>query len=183
MSYRFADVRVIDGVAASALDHRDVVVDGGRIVAVAAAVPREALPGEMVIDGGGRTLLPGLIDAHAHYTLDPIEGSLPAIARRSDAEIVLMAAGHAARALRAGITTARGAGSIRNLECVLRDAIAPGHVPGPRLLVAGLAVGIICGHGYHALRALYAAADPGPTLPRRRARQPPATASGAGPGP
>ena len=59
-----------------------------------------------------------------------------------------MAAGHAALALRAGVTTARGAGSIRNLEVILRDAIAAGQVPGPRLIVAGTAVGITGGHGH-----------------------------------
>ena len=50
-------------------------------------------------------------------------------------------------ALRAGVTTARGAGSIRGLELVLRDRIAAGDVPGPRLLAAGLAIGARDGHG------------------------------------
>ena len=146
----FEAVRLIDGVADVAREDVDVVVEGDRIVAV---VPHGAErapqgPDDVVIDGRGRTLLPGLIDAHAHYTFDPTEGSIATIARRSDAEIVLAAAGHAALALRAGVTTARGAGSIRNLEVVLRDAIAAGHVPGPRLVVAGTAVGITGGHGY-----------------------------------
>ena len=101
----------------------------------------------VVVEGAGRTLLPGLIDAHAHYTFDPTEGSLQAIMRRSDEDILDAAAGHAARALRAGITTARGAGSIRNLECRLRDAIAAGGVAGPRIVAAGTAVGAIGGHG------------------------------------
>ena len=143
------DVRIIDGVGEEALPARDVVVDGDRIVGIEPHDPARDVHGHAtVLDGVGRTLLPGLIDAHAHYTLDPTEGSLAAIAARSDAEIVLMAAGHAARALRAGVTTARGAGSIRNLEVVLRDAIAAGHVPGPRLVAAGTAVGITGGHGY-----------------------------------
>jgi len=148
----FEDVRLIDGVADAARDGIDVIVDGERISAV---VPHgtevRALPDEppaTIIAGRGRTLLPGLIDAHAHYTFDPTEGSIATIARRSDAEIVLAAAGHAARALRAGVTTARGAGSIRNLELVLRDAIAGGHVPGPRLVAAGAAIGITGGHGH-----------------------------------
>ena len=94
------------------------------------------------------TLLPGLIDAHAHYTFDPTEGSIGTILRRSDAEIVLAAAGHAATALKAGVTTARGAGSLRNLEVALRDAIEAGDVPGPRIVTAGTAVGITGGHGY-----------------------------------
>lgn len=152
----FSNVRLIDGVGKAARDEVDVVVDDERITAIvrngtawpeaATVVPDNAAP--TIINGAGSTLLPGLIDAHAHYTFDPTEGSIAAIARRSDAEIVLAAAGHAARALRAGITTARGAGSIRNLELVLRDAIAAGQVPGPRLVGAGSAIGITGGHGH-----------------------------------
>ncbi len=148
----FEDVRLIDGLSAEPRDGLDVVVDGERIAAV---VPHGTLPAPLpgeppptIIAGRGRTLLPGLIDAHAHYTFDPTEGSIATIAGRSDAEIVLAAAGHAARALRAGTTTARGAGSIRNLELVLRDAIAAGRVPGPRLVAAGAAIGITGGHGH-----------------------------------
>ena len=139
-------------LSAEPRDGLDVVVDGERIAAV---VPHGTLPAPLpgeppptIIAGRGRTLLPGLIDAHAHYTFDPTEGSIATIAGRSDAEIVLAAAGHAARALRAGTTTARGAGSIRNLELVLRDAIAAGRVPGPRLVAAGAAIGITGGHGH-----------------------------------
>jgi imidazolonepropionase-like amidohydrolase len=148
----FAAVRLIDGLSADARDSVDVVVDGERITAVlphGSDLPAAPSPEPPVaIDGRGRTLLPGLIDAHAHYTFDPTEGSIATIALRSDAEIVLAAAGHAARALRAGVTTARGAGSIRNLELVLRDAISAGHVPGPRLVAAGSAIGITGGHGH-----------------------------------
>ena len=148
----FEDVRLIDGVATEPRDAMDVVVDGERIAAVVPHGTRSSpLPDDpppTVIAGRGRTLLPGLIDAHAHYTFDPTEGSIATIASRSDAEILLAAAGHAARALRAGTTTARGAGSIRNLELVLRDAIAAGHVPGPRLVAAGAAIGITGGHGH-----------------------------------
>ena len=156
MRHVFSDVRLIDGIGDTAREHLDVVVDGDRISAVVshgAALPGSRSDGSggettLVIDRPGATLLPGLIDAHAHYTFDPTEGSIAAIARRSDAEIVLMAAGHAALALHAGVTTARCAGSIRDLELVLRDAIAAGRVPGPRLIAAGSAIGITGGHGY-----------------------------------
>jgi imidazolonepropionase-like amidohydrolase len=149
MPILIADVRLIDGIADDARDHVDVVVEGETISAVEPHDPaRTVANGTERIDGAGRTLLPGLIDAHAHYTFDPTEGSIRVIAQRSDAEIVLTAAGHAALALRAGITSARGAGSLRNLEVVLRDAIDAGHVPGPRILTAGTAVGITGGHGF-----------------------------------
>lgn len=149
MTLLIADIRLIDGVADAARDHVDVIVEGERIATVEAHDPaRIVAPDTERIAGAGRTLLPGLIDAHAHYTFDPTEGDLAVITRRSDADIVLRAAAHAALALRAGVTAARGAGSIRNLECALRDAIAQGVVPGPRLVVAGTAVGITGGHGY-----------------------------------
>ncbi len=149
MALLIRDVRLIDGLADTARDHVDVTIHGERIAAIGAHDPsRTPTADQTVIDGAGRTLLPGLIDAHAHYTFDPTEGSIAVIARRSDAEIVLTAAGHAALALRAGVTSGRGAGSIRNLEVVLRDAIAAGHVPGPRIVAAGTAVGITGGHGF-----------------------------------
>ena len=148
MRLLFRDVGLIDGIADAARRHVDVRVDGERIMAVDDHEPTRAIePRTTVVDGSGRTLMPGLIDAHAHYTFDPNEGSLQAIAARSDDEILESARVHAARALLAGITSARGAGSIRNLECVLRDAIAAGRTPGPRLIVAGTAVGSRGGHG------------------------------------
>jgi imidazolonepropionase-like amidohydrolase len=141
-------VRLIDGVAATPRASVDVLIEGRLIGLVESHDPTRVVPpGTSVVEGNGRTLLPGLIDAHAHYTFDPTEGSLQAIARRSDDEILEAARGHAALALRAGVTMARGAGSIRNLECVLRDDIAAGRTPGPRVVAAGTAVGSVDGHG------------------------------------
>src|SRR6476659_7205442 len=102
----FEDVRLIDGVATARSDGVDVVVDGALLAAVAPHGTRSVPPPRdapaTVSAGRGRTLLPGLIDAHAHYTFDPTEGSIATIASRPDAEILLAAEGHAARALRAG---------------------------------------------------------------------------------
>jgi len=149
----FEAVRLIDGIADRPFESMDVVVEGALIGAILShGTPLPPLPpgssaAPIVIDGRGRTLLPGLIDAHAHYTFDPTEGSLQAIGLRSDDEILAAAARHAGVALAAGVTSARGAGSIRGLELVLRDRIAAGAVAGPRLLAAGTAVGSPDGHG------------------------------------
>ena len=127
MRIQIRDVRLIDGLAETPRDHVDVAVEGDRITTIEPhdpTRPETASPsGESatLIDGAGRTLIPGLIDAHAHYTFDPTEGSIGVLLRRSDAEIALAAAGNAARALRAGVTTTRGAGSLRNLEVALRE--------------------------------------------------------------
>jgi len=144
-------VRLIDGIADRPHDEVDVVVDDDRISAV---VPHGSAiqgsvegPSVRLVDGHGRTLLPGMIDAHAHYTFDPTEGSLQVIDERTDAKILEKAEGHAGLALRAGITTARGAGSIRGLELVLRNRIAAGLTAGPRIVASGTAIGAPDGHG------------------------------------
>jgi len=140
-------VRVIDGIADRPLHDMDVVIDDDRITAlVRHGIPLDGPPPRS-IDGRGRTLLPGLIDAHAHYTFDPTEGSLQVIAERRDGEILDAAERHAAVALRAGITTARGAGSIRGLELILRNRIAAGLTRGPRIVASGTAIGAPDGHG------------------------------------
>ena len=148
MSLLVRAVRLIDGVSAEPRERVDVVLEGRLIARIEDHDPSRLVDaGTTVVEGSGRTLLPGLIDAHAHYTFDPTEGSLQTIAMRPDETILESARGHAALALQAGITTARGAGSIRNLECVLRDEIADQRTPGPRLVAAGTAVGSVGGHG------------------------------------
>lgn len=151
----FEGIRVIDGTGAPVRGPVDLVVRAGRIAAIVdlsdafgtsdARGPSDEP--EQRIDGRGLTALPGLIDAHAHYTFDPTEGSLQTIAQRTDEEILTRAAAHAELALRAGVTTSRGAGSIRGLEIALRDAIAAGRLDGPRIVAAGTAVGAVDGHG------------------------------------
>ena len=71
-------VRVIDGLSDHARESQDVLVDGDRIVAIEPHDPVRPVDRAVeIVDGTGRTLLPGLIDAHAHYTFDPTEGLLP----------------------------------------------------------------------------------------------------------
>ena len=167
----FEGVRLIDGTGAGPAGPVDIVIREGRIGALLdpAAGPRARGPSdepEERFDGRGLSALPGLIDAHAHYTFDPTEGSLQAISRRTDAAILSRAADHAALAVRAGITTARGAGSIRGLEFVLRDEIAAGRIPGPRIVAAGTAVGAADGHG-----AAFGLEATGPEAMRRATEQ------------
>src|SRR5688500_17159377 len=113
------DVRLIDGLGETARAGMDVVIDGDRIAAIEPTDPR-AYQDATAIDGRGLTVLPGLIDCHAHYTVDPTveDGFLLYRAERVE-QLVLRAAGLARRALEAGVTTARSAGSAANLDVVL----------------------------------------------------------------
>jgi imidazolonepropionase-like amidohydrolase len=145
----FRDVSVVDGQFDDLRPALDVTVDGARIVGVEAADPTRSIPdGATVIDGSGSSLLPGLVDCHVHYALDPTSGDGFGTARdETEAAVVVRAAGTARRALEAGVTTARSGGSKGRLDILLRDAIAAGHVLGPRLLAAGPALTITGGHG------------------------------------
>jgi imidazolonepropionase-like amidohydrolase len=144
----FRDVRLIDGRSPQPRPGVDVHVEDGMISGVAetGGQPRD---GATIIDGHGGTLLPGLIDCHAHYPIDPtVEDGFAGFRRDPETTVILRAAGMARRALEAGVTTARSAGSPGTFDYVLRDAIEAGHVPGPRLLAAGPALTITGGHGW-----------------------------------
>ncbi len=110
-----------------------VVVRGERIESVAAGEAVKPPAGLRVLDLGERTLLPGLIDAHVHLAWGPP----PAGAASQD----LPGAAEARTTLEAGFTTVRNLGSTAEADLRLRDAIARGDLPGPRILAAGPALG------------------------------------------
>lgn len=124
---------VLDGTGG--VQHNvDIVVAGGRIVHVG---PRGAAPtGAHVLDLGNRVVLPGLIDAHTHPAWyfnhqnrlhTPNDGDTPA-------QAALAAAANAYATLLAGFTTIQSVGSHSDAD--LRDAIAIGDLPGPRILTS-----------------------------------------------
>jgi len=113
----------------------DLGVDGERIGTI---VPRASPgPDDDVVDLDDCWLLPGLIDCHVHLTQPTDQPDPATAAARSDAAVGLFTAGAAARTLAAGITTARDVGGWNYVEMAVRDAIAAGEIPGPRLFLAG----------------------------------------------
>lgn len=157
MGVVFSDARVIDGIADAPRDQVDVVVgDDGLIASIEPHQPRHWAGGDAtdkhrVIDAAGDTLLPGLVDCHAHYTIDArlevMDGILEAH-HAGPSEAAFIGARNAREALEAGVTTARSAGAAHSRDIPLRDAINAGHIPGPRLLAAGGSITITGGHGW-----------------------------------
>ena len=120
-----------------------VVVEGGVIKSVGA--PKTPSAAE-VIDLGDVTLLPGLIDAHTHLTLD-FEGdwvNRPVTELPADA--ALRGARNAARTLEAGFTTVRDVGAPGFADVSLARAIDAGLISGPRVIPSGHAISITGGH-------------------------------------
>ena len=142
----FINGRLIDGTGADPKEGAVIAVRGGKIERVGTS---EAGDGEgETIDLEGRTVLPGLINAHCHVTMDAGPDPIGYLERTPIAAVVLAAARHGEEMLRAGITSARDLGGYEWVELALRDAFASGDWPGPRLLCAGKLLTMTGGHGW-----------------------------------
>jgi len=135
--------QMIDGKSDRPISPAIVLIEGDRIVAVGPAV---TIPADArVLDLGRATLLPGLIDMHDHLTVVPENLGYKGLGVSVPRE-ALYGASNAERTLRAGFTSVRNVGAAGYSDVALRDAIASGDIPGPRLLVSGPALGITGGH-------------------------------------
>lgn len=118
-----------------------VRVEGDRISAVGETV---STAGADVVDLSGQTLLPGLIEGHSHILLHPYDETpwTDQVLRESLAERTARAVNHLEATLMAGVTTARdlGAEGAGYADIGLREAVAKGVIPGPRLVVSGPAL-------------------------------------------
>ena len=137
--------RLIDGDGNLA-EPGAVLVEGERIVAVGTAAA--AAPAEQTIDLGEATILPGLIDLHTHLTDRVGTHWEEVLVTTTPAQAALWGAANALTTLRAGFTTVRDMGPTWPYTDVdLRDIIAEGVMPGPRMQVAGNYVSATGGAG------------------------------------
>lgn len=130
-----------------------VIVRAGKIEAVRDGhVGVESYPGAELIDLREQFVLPGLIDCHVHLDSDRAgEAGLLEALTNSDAYFAYEAAVNARKTLEAGFTTVRNLGNDGGVILALRDAIAAGKLPGPRILDAGSGISTTSGHGDHSL--------------------------------
>jgi imidazolonepropionase-like amidohydrolase len=129
-----------------------LVVHGDSIVDVLdgyvdAWVGHDAVP--QIVDLREHTVLPGLIDCHTHLLGQsvPIEERIRRTLQETEAHAAIDGVVYAERTLMAGFTTVRNVGSHGSTGLALRDRIASGVVPGPRMLVSGPSVTVTGGHG------------------------------------
>lgn len=132
-----ANARIVDGSAPQRGEPVNVVVENGVIREIAKTAPQ----GGERIDLGGRTLMPGLIDAHVHVVASLV--SLGANAALPDALVAHRAAKIMHGMLMRGFTTVRDVGGC---TFSLKQAHAEGLFPGPRLNICGKALGQTGGH-------------------------------------
>lgn len=137
----FQDVRIFDGKSSSVSAPSNVLIKGNTIERISTA-PITADPGTTVIAGNGRTLMPGLIDAHWHAMLirpNPVQAITGDLGYNN-----IVAGVEATATLMRGFTTVRDVGGP---AFGLKAAIDAGLIPGPRIWPSGAMITVTSGHG------------------------------------
>jgi imidazolonepropionase-like amidohydrolase len=143
----FTNVRILDGSGANAPYSGSVLVSGKRIKQVGRTTAPIAAGEAMVIDGAGATLMPGMTEAHTHFSWNDA-ATLGAIQAMPLEEHVLWCAKVAKRYLQAGFTSCLGAACAKpRLDVVTRNAIDSGQIQGPRYLAASQEITVPGGLG------------------------------------
>ena len=158
------------------VDSPVVIVQGTRISAVGTRASVPIPTGARIIDLAGQTLLPGLIDTHTHMNSADAAGGDSAVLKETAAHAAVYGTVNARKTLDAGFTTVRDVGMTDYSDVAVRDLIARGVIPGPRMYVSGPSLGIIGGHsdvnGYNpaipipGTGVIVTGADEGPDLTR-----------------
>ncbi|MBL8379518.1 MAG: amidohydrolase family protein [Burkholderiales bacterium] len=131
----FTNVRIIDGSGAQPYAG-EVLVQGNRISRVGRGARAIPAVGVTVVDAAGATLMPGMCEAHTHFGWVNSK-TLDAIQKLPHEEHTLWAAQVAKQYLDMGWTSCVGAATPKpRLDCVIRNAIDAGQIPGPRYLAA-----------------------------------------------
>jgi imidazolonepropionase-like amidohydrolase len=137
------NAQLLDSAAGERRPGASVRVEGDRIVDVVEdGAPLSPPEGVEVIDAGGRTVMPGLIDAHVHAAITTMD--LAAMARRPATRVGIEAKVILERMLRRGFTTVRDAGG---LDAGVQEALRAGLINGPRLFRSGRVLSQTGGHG------------------------------------
>lgn len=170
----FTNVRVIEGSGEPAYA-AEVCVQGNRIKEIARDGASLDRADADVIDGGGATLMPGLVESHAHPSFGNTS-SLEALGDIPPEEHTLLTMKHVRIFLDQGFTSLNSAAAAKpRLDVVIRNAINAGEIPGPRMLAASPELTVTSGLGdvrlSHLHRETFAIVCDGPDEFRRVSRQ------------
>jgi imidazolonepropionase-like amidohydrolase len=152
-TYAIQAGRLIVDAAKPARGPSTLIVENGRISRIESGFTSPA--GATIVDERTRTVMPGMTDVHVHLTGTSGEPwYIGYTQKRSNPYSATVGLTHAAEMARAGFTTVRDLGGDTASVIAVRDAVAEGRFPGPRIQVSGAPLSIIGGH-----------ADPATALP------------------
>src|SRR5438270_12620062 len=137
--------RLIVDAAQPARGNSTVIVENGRVSRIDSGFT--APPGAIVVDERNRTVMPGMTDAHVHLTDTSGEPWYQGFTKKySVPYAATVGLTHALEMARGGFTTVRDVGGDTSAVIAVRDAVAEGRFPGPRVKVSGAPLSIIGGH-------------------------------------
>jgi imidazolonepropionase-like amidohydrolase len=147
-TYLIRDVTLIDGLGGEPFGDAAVLVDGERIAWVGPAAQAPSVGDGRVVDGRGRSLLPGMINCHAHLCNDGAADLFAQVVNDSVPIATIRAVLNAKLALEAGVTTIRDCGAASQIALEIAKAVDQGLIVGPRVRAAGRVVTMTGGHGH-----------------------------------
>jgi imidazolonepropionase-like amidohydrolase len=142
------NVRLIDGTGAAPVPGQALITEGRRITWIG---PDDRLPegsAAGAVDGGGGTVLPGLINCHVHLANDGSPDLFGQAGRDSVTTAALRGYLNLQLTLESGVTSVRDCGAASGIAIDLARAVEDGLVPGPRIRAAGRVITMTGGHGY-----------------------------------
>jgi imidazolonepropionase-like amidohydrolase len=147
MATIFRNGNVIVGTG-ELIEKGTVAINGNMVTFVGPTKKIKPSKKDKVFDISGKTILPGLIDAHVHLCIDGSPDPMTSLLKDSTPQLTLKAADHARRTLDAGVTTVRDMGGRDYVDLAIRDGIESGLLRGPRMICSGRVVCMTGGHGW-----------------------------------
>jgi imidazolonepropionase-like amidohydrolase len=139
------NARVVDGRGVRA-EAADVLIADGRIRRIGEGLARP--DGADELDVKGRTIVPGLMNAHSHICLDGTSPDPEAVLREeSPATNAVRSAARLRKILASGVTAIRDVGAPWGVDIALRRLVEAGEIPGPRMVTSGRNICMTGGHG------------------------------------
>lgn len=142
------DVSMVDGTGAPPRAGFSVLIDGQRIAWVGPTEQAPAVAEQHVVEGAGRTLIPGLVNAHVHVANDGAPDLFAQVRDDSVPFATLRAVRNAHLTLESGVTTVRDCGASSEIAIELGRAVSDGLITGPRVQAAGRVITMTGGHGW-----------------------------------
>jgi len=144
-TYAIQAGKLIVDAAQPARGNSTVIVESGRISRIDSGFTTPA--GAILVDERNKTVMPGMTDVHVHLTqTSGTPWYMGFTQKYSNAYSVTLGLTHAVEMARAGFTTVRDLGGDTSSVIAVRDAVAEGRFPGPRIKVSGDPLSIIGGH-------------------------------------
>lgn len=141
------DGLIIDGTGAEPIRNGLVLIEGETVTYAGAgkgqAIPRNA----KMIDAGGASVLPGLMDVHVHISLNAPADLLREVIARPVGQVAFEVANNLRETMAAGVTTIRTVSDLAHLDVAARDSIRRGVMTGPRIHPCGKGLTVTGGHG------------------------------------